>query len=231
VVYLILAAIAMQLYSETGGMMRKIFVSAAATATLCSLALSVTPALGFHEFLGDRTSSETATSNTTQTFQLGPEDWVECAKFEIKYTPEIKLSSKLKVKLANYTTCVYNHPSESLIVQKSSTLCNTVTLKSSALKETFTNEFAEGLASQECNLQFETTSCIVEIKEPAPQRLLTEFQWRNKDTIVGHYESLLLFRLEGMEYTIKTIKGTGCGSSGTNGEYNGSIPLDGEIIK
>jgi hypothetical protein len=208
-------------------MMRQLFASAAITAALCSLAISVAPALGY-EFHGDRTTMVTAVSHTTQIFQLGASDWVECTELEAKFTPELTGSPKLKLKLTYPpSTCVYNHPSESQIVSETHENCP-VALKSTALKKAFGKEFDEGLLSLECNLRFKTRAgCEIAIKEHITP-LLSEFEWRDEDTVSGDYESHLLFRLEKMEYT---VTGLGCGSSGTNGEYNGSIFLDGVIVE
>jgi hypothetical protein len=101
-----------------------------------------------------------------------------------------------------------------------------VVLRSEALGELFTNEFNEGFVSVECELHFKATSgCEAVIKDSTGP--LHEFEWRDKDITYGSYESLLIFRLEKLEYTV----GAGCGSSGTNGEYDGSISLDGVIVK
>jgi hypothetical protein len=45
--------------------------------------------------------------------------------------------------------------------------------------------------------------------------------------MTGHYESDLHFKLSNLAYK---IVGTGCGSSGSNGEYNGAMEVLPEII-
>jgi hypothetical protein len=204
-------------------MMRKIFIASAVAAVLCTPAISVSPALG-HEFYGDTPFVLTANSETTQTFQLGSSDWIECSKLELTDSPESGPSPKLLLKMEKYTTCIYNHPSVSELVKTSTSGC-ALTLKSSPLKETFPLvEFAEGTLGLECSLRFKTTNCEIKIKEHTP---LSEFGWENTDTVLGEYASVLFFRLKGMSYEVTT----GCGSNGTNGEYHGSIPLQGVIIK
>jgi hypothetical protein len=101
-----------------------------------------------------------------------------------------------------------------------------ILLESNVLEEISINEFAEGLARFNCTLKITTVgSCKIEIEEhTAPT---SEFAWTNTNTTTGHYESLLKFRLDKLEYTISP---SGCGSGGTNGEYDGSIPVEHVIV-
>lgn len=206
--------------------MRKIFVSAAVTAAICSLAISVTPALGLtHEFYGDTSSPTEATSSTAPVFQLGSSGWVECSKIKITADPTTVTEQKLKLKMEEFTTCSYNHNQTSDPVAVSPKC--PIVMKSTNLAEEFTNEFSEGRAKLECNLHFTDASkkCEIVMKEPAT--VVPEFAWRNTDTTFGHYESLLLLRLEKLTYTISSA----CGSNGTNGEIDYSIPIVGVIVK
>jgi hypothetical protein len=203
--------------------MKRIFVPVAVMAVLCSLAISVAPALG-HEFYGDLTSPTEATT-TAPVFQVGSSGAVECSKIKMEVFPQIGPEQKLKLKMEEFTGCFYNHnlKDETMTV---SPKCPIV-LKSTALAEEFTNEFSEGRAKLECNLHFKGKGvCEIILKEPAT--VLPEFAWRNTDTMSGHYESLLILRLEQLGYT---ITGSGCGSNGTNGEIDASVPVVGVIVK
>jgi hypothetical protein len=214
----------MQRFSEIGGIMRKIFVWAAVTASLCSLAISVTPAFG-HEFDSETASVITTKSNTAQIFWFGS-NWVECLTVEMEATPALGLSSRLKIKLKEYTGCVYNYSLKSHLVTVISPNC-VVELANAGLVEVSKNEFDGGLAKPECKFEIKTSACLILINKPTTT--LPEFEWENTNTTSGHLESLLTFRLEKLEYTI-----TGspeCGSSGTAGEYDGSIPIDDMIVK
>jgi hypothetical protein len=198
-------------------MMRKIFVSATATAALCSLAISVAPALGL-EFESEATFSETP-SSTAQVIQLGTSGWVECFKMTMTASPALGASTKLKAKLEKYTTCSYNHNEKGEPVTVSNCL---IVLESADLVELSEEEFAEGHAKLNCNLKITHIVGVCEIKIEEPTTALPEYAWTNINATLGHYESLIQFRLEKLKYT---ITGTGCGSSGINGEYEGSIPI------
>jgi hypothetical protein len=214
----------MQRFSEIGGIMGKIFVWAAVTASLCSLAISVTPAFG-HEFDSETVSLVTTKSNTAQIFWFGS-NWVECFTVEMEATPALGLSSRLKVKLKEYTGCVYNYSLKSHLVTFISPDC-VVELASAGLVEVSKNEFDGGFAKPECKFEIRTSVCEIVIKKPTTT--LPEFEWENTNTTPGRFESLLTFRLEKLEYTI-----TGpaeCGSNGTDGEYDGAVPVDDMIVK
>ncbi len=204
--------------------MRKTFVLAFATTALCSLAISAGPAFG-HEFDGE-TSSPT-TTKTAQIIQLGS-NWVECDELETTASPASGLSSRLKIKWEKFTGCSYNYGLAGHPVIEIHKKCS-VELTSTNLAEVFTNEFDEGRAKPECIFQIVTAKCKIVISEPTA--FLPEFEWRNTDLTSGHFESLLIFRLEKLSYTITEAEGAGCGSSGTNGEYDGSMPIKGVIVK
>jgi hypothetical protein len=103
-----------------------------------------------------------------------------------------------------------------------------ILLESEVLEEISVTEFAEGLARFDCEPKILTVGkCEIVIEEhPTP---LPRFAWTNTDTTSGHYESLLKFRLEKLKYTISGPLGCGDGS-GTNGEYDGSIPIEHVIV-
>ncbi len=205
--------------------MRKIFVSAVMTV-LCAPAISATPAVG-HEFYGDSPFALEAISNATQTFQLGSTDSLECSKLALTYSPALGASSKLALVVNSYGSagkCIFNHSSVSEGAMMGTTGCEFV-LGSSMLKERFANNFIDGTLGLECTIGFETTSCGGRILKNSS---LSEFGWENINTVLGLYDSELFFDLGGMHYE---IVGTGCGSSGTSGEYHGSIQLEGVIVK
>ncbi len=206
--------------------MRKLFVSAAVTAAISSLAISVTPALGLtHEFYGDTNTPTESFSSTAPVFQLGSSGWVECSKIKTAYDPSTTTEVKFKLKMEEFTTCSYNHNQTGDPVTVSPKC--PIVLQNTNLAEEFTNEFDEGRGKLDCNLHFVDASkkCEIIIKEPAT--VVPEFAWRNTDTTYGHYESLLLLRLEKLTYTISSA----CGSNGTNGEIDYSVPIVGEIVK
>lgn len=197
--------------------MRKIFVSATIMAALCSLAFSAAPALGL-EFESETSSPSETSSSTAQIIQLGTSGWVECLKMSMTASPELGASKKLKAKLEKYTTCSYNHNETAEVVSVSNCL---IVLESAALVELSEEEFAEGHVKLNCKLKIEHVGgCEIVIEEPTTAS--REYAWTNIDATLGRYESLLQFRLEKLKYT---IKGTGCGSNGSNGEYEGSIPI------
>jgi hypothetical protein len=217
-------AIFVRRFSEMGDMMRKIFVSATAMAVLCSSVISVAPALGL-EFESDSATATETTSSTAQVIPLGTSRWVECLKITMKTSQEPVVSPQLKVKIETYTTCSYSHNLKSEVTTPSPK-CPMV-LESAALVELSEVEFAEGLAKLHCELKFKHTGgCEIVIKEPTTA--LLEYAWTNTDTKFGNYESLLKLRLEKLQYTITGA--TGCAASGTNGEYDGSIPIDHVIV-
>ena len=74
-----------------------------------------------------------------------------------------------------------------------------------------------------------TAKCKIVISEATA--FLAQSKWRNTDLTSGHFESLLIFRLEKLSYTITEAEGAGCGAGGTNGEYDGSMPIKGVIVK
>lgn len=206
--------------------MRKIFVSATAAVALCSLVISVAPALGL-EFEGEATYSRTS-STTAQIIHLGPSRWVECAKMKATAYPEIGPFTELPMALEEYTMCTYNRELASEIVKPPSTSCG-IMLESADLVELVEEEFGEGRATFGCDLVFKNASgCKVEIEKPGGVAE-PEYVWTNLDGESGHYESLIQLKLKNLEYKIKAVSGGVCKSSivgtSTNGEYDGSIPV------
>jgi hypothetical protein len=222
-------AIFVRRFSEMGDMMRKIFVSATVAAVLCSLAISVAPALGL-EFEGEATYSRTS-STTAQIVHLGTylgnPRWVECAKMKTTAYPDVGPFTELEMTLEEYTTCSYNRELASEIV-KPSMSCG-ITLESADLVELAEEEFGEGRAKFSCHLEFKNASgCKVEV-EKSGGVAQPEYVWTNLDGESGHYESLIQLKLKNLEYRIKAVTGGVCKSSiigtSTNGEYDGSIPV------
>jgi hypothetical protein len=203
--------------------MRKAFISVAVLAALGASAISSATALG-HEFFGDSPFALEATSSATQIFQLGSSDSLECGKLALTYSPSSGALPNLALTIKSYEKCIFNHPFVSEKATLSTSGCEWV-LKSFPLKEVSTKVFNEGAANLECTLVFTTTHCQVKILK---RTLLSEFQWENLNTVFGSYKSELLFQLTSVGYE---ITGTGCTSSGSGGEYRGSIPLPGVIIK
>jgi hypothetical protein len=212
-------AIFVRRINEIGDMMRKLFVSATVMAALCSLTISVAPALGL-EFEGETGSSKTK-STTAQIIRLGTSGWVECLKMTMKASPKVGASTKLPVTLEEPTTCSYNHN----LIDESVTFSScTIALESADLVELTEEEFGEGRAKF-CTLYVEPVGgTICEIEITAPTTALPEYAWTNLDGTPGHYESLIHFKIENLKYT---ITGTGCktNGSGSNGKYEGSIPI------
>lgn len=207
--------------------MRKLFVSAMAMAALCSLAISVAPALGL-EFEGEVGLSITK-STTAQIIQLGTylgnSRWVECFKVEMKASVKAGASTKLATTLEEYETCIYNRELKSEIVETGGA-CS-ITLESTDLVELTEEEFGEGRAKF-CKLEFASASgkgCEITIE--GSTTAVPEYVWKNLDGTPKHYESLIQLKLKNLKYTIANLGGTTCKSSGTgsNGEYEGSIPI------
>jgi len=201
--------------------MRKIFVSATVAAALCSLAISVAPALGL-EFEGEATYSKTK-STTKQTIQLSS-GWVECEKIEMTTEPTVGAFTELEVQLEKYTTCTYHHK---LVAESVSTVgCTPITLQSADLEEKSEEVFYKGRLTF-CTLKFKGNGCLVEIWGPRATAL-PEYEWVNLNGTPKHYESLIKFRIEKLEYEVTKIGGAACNSTGTkgsDGEYEGSIPI------
>jgi lysophospholipase L1-like esterase len=174
------------------------------------------------EFDGDSSSLE-ATSTTTQTFQLGSSDWIECGKLTLKHrSPSASTSLALTVK--SYGGCIFNHPSVSeKATPTASSLCEWL-LKTFGLTEMRANYFSNGGVDFDCTLSFTTSHCEVKL---LPHSFLTEFQWEDVDTTFGSYESELSFDVTHIPYE---VTGTGCTTSGSNGEYKGSIPVNGVTV-
>jgi hypothetical protein len=206
-------------------MMRKIFVSATVAAALCSLAISATPALGL-EFESEGTYSKTS-STTEQTIQLGTSGWLECAKMEMKTTDlTVGALTELEVQLEKYTTCSYHNKLE---VESVSGTTACITLESADLEEQVEEKFDKGRLTFGCTLKFKNvsgTGCQVEIF-PA-RAALPEYEWINLDGTPKHYESLIHFKIETLEYAVKKIGSAACkgaGATGSDAEYDGSIPI------
>jgi hypothetical protein len=204
--------------------MRKILVSATVMATLCSLAISVAPALGL-EFEGEGTYSR-AKSTAAQIIHLGTylgnPRWVECSNVTTTAIPKVGAFTKLNATLEEYPTCSYNRElaSESI---KATDEC-TIALESADLVELAEEEFGAGRAKFTCVLEFESSHCKIEIEKPGAAQ--PEYVWKNLDGTLGHYESLVQLKLKNLEYKIEPSKpGAVCKSSGSgsNGEYDGSI--------
>lgn len=193
------------------------FVALSVVIGLCSLTIPAAPTLGF-EFESETSSPSTTTSSTAQVIQLGASGWVECLKMEMTASPTAGALTKLKVKLEKYTTCSYSHNMKSEIVTVSNCLA---VVESAALVELSEVEFAEGRAKLNCKIKIEHPGgCLITIEEPTTA--LPEYAWEDINSTAGHWESLIKFRLENLKYTISS----GCGTSGTNGEYLGSVPID-----
>lgn len=208
--------------------MRRIFVSATAMAALCSLVVSVAPALGL-EFEGEATYSKRP-STTAQIIHLGTSRWVECAKMEMTASPKVGAFTKLPISLEDYAMCTYNREMVSEVVEPISLSCG-ITLESADLVELTEEEFGEGRAKFGCTLEFQSTShsggCKVEVYKPGAAQ--PEFTWVNLDGESGHYDSLIELKLKNLEYNIEPSKaGAVCKSSttGSNGEYDGSAPVE-----
>jgi hypothetical protein len=222
-------AIFVRRFNRIGDMMRKIFVSATVMTALCSLAISVTPALGL-EFEGEAGSSKT-NSTTAQIIHLGTSSrWVECSKVTMKASVKAGAFTKLTTTLEEYKGCSYNREMVSESVETTATC--TIVLESADLVELVEEEFGEGRAKFGCTLEFEGTShngCTVEI-EGSGGVAEPEYVWTNLDGESGHYESLIQLKLKNLDYRIIPSKaGAVCKSSivgtSTNGEYDGSIPI------
>jgi hypothetical protein len=208
-----------------GDMMRRIFVPAMIAVALCSLTIAVAPALGQDsEFSSETSLASETTSSTAQVIRLGTSGWVECLKIKLKASPTLGVSTTLKVKVESYTTCSYSHSLKSEAITTIEPKCPIV-LESEFLEELSVTEFGEGLAKFHCELKITgAAGCKIVVKEPATA--LPEFAWTNTNTTSGHYESLLKLRLEKLGYTISS----GCGSNGTNGEYDVSVPIEHVIV-
>jgi lysophospholipase L1-like esterase len=185
-----------------------------------------------HAFYGDSSSTLEATSNSTQTFQLGSSDWMECGKLTLKYTPPSSTATSLPLAIKSYGECIFNHPS----VSERATLLSTSgcewILASLGLQEASFVSFREGSVDLTCTLTFSTSKCQVNVLKHSP---LTEFRWENIEIIERAgivpgplYESELSFHLTQMPYE---VTGTGCATTGSNGEYHGSIYLQGVAVK
>jgi hypothetical protein len=207
-------------------MMRKIFVAATVTAALCSLAISVAPALGL-EFEGEGTFSETSSSTAPTIFLgSGSAGRVECSKMTMKATLKVGAFTKLHGSLEKYTTCKYIHglANEPVSVQ---TLACAITLESADLVELAEEEFGEGRVKF-CQLEIENVSggCFVEIG--GTTAALPEYEWLNLNGTLGRYESLIHFTIGGLEYKVTKVGSAACktaGDSGSDGKYEGSIPI------
>lgn len=223
-------AIFVRQFSEMGDMMRKIFVSATVMAALCSLAISVAPALGL-EFESEATYSKTS-STTKQTIQLGAFGWVECTKMEMTTEPKVGVFTTLEVQLEKYTTCSYHHGVADEPVSGPK-LCAPIKLESTDLEELTEEEFDKGRLKFGCTLEFEKVGggCRVEIW--GPHSALPEYEWINLDGTPKHYASLIRFKIENLEYEITKVGSAACTSAvntGSDGDYVGSIPISYVIV-
>ena len=175
-----------------------------------------------HQFYGDSPFVLETTSHTTQIFQLGTGSWVECNKLTLYVSAPAK-ATNLGLPVKSYGECIFNH-FISEIATSSSGSCEWL-LKSFGVVSFLAGIFKKGPVDFNCTLSFTTSSCHVTIPL---QTQLKEYQWTNLNTVYGSYESELTFDVTHMSYE---ISGFGCGAPGTNGEYRGSIPLPGAIMK
>jgi lysophospholipase L1-like esterase len=177
-----------------------------------------------HAFLGDSPFALEATSSTTQTFQLGSSDSLECGKLTLRYSQPSSAATNLGLIIKSYGECIFNHPFVSERATLLTSSCEWV-LKDLGLQEVSTNDFKEGGVNLGCTLNFTTSKCQINILQRSS---LAEFQWENVDTASGSYESELSFHLSRMPYEVTP---TACSATGSNGEYDGSILLQGVIVK
>jgi hypothetical protein len=209
-------------------MMRKIFVSATVTAALCSLAISVAPAVGleFETETGESTTKSNTTPTPTIFLGTGSAGRVECSKMTMKASLKAGASTKIHASLSEFTTCKYLHGLANESVSLSTAACG-ITLESADLVETAEEEFADGRAKF-CELEFEpvgASGCEVDIKPSGAQ---PEYEWLNLNGTLGHYESLVHFAIGGLEYEVKKPGSAACktaGDSGIDGKYESSIPI------
>jgi hypothetical protein len=189
-----------------------------------AMATWASPAVA-HEFFGDSPFRLAGLSNVAQEFQLGSSDSLKCEKLEVEYSPASH-STQLALAIVKYEECKYTHSGTVESVGVGVNGCEYL-LKSTSLIETSANNFDEGTLGIECSavLAFETAHCGIQFPAQSP---LSEFRWKNTNTASGLYASELFFRLSHITYK---IIGTGCGSSGTNGEYHGTVELGGVIVK
>jgi hypothetical protein len=62
----------------------------------------------------------------------------------------------------------------------------------------------------------------------APHSALSEFEWKNLNGEPKHYESLIHFKIAGMNYAVKKIGSAACKAANnmeTDAEYDGEIPI------
>jgi hypothetical protein len=222
------AAVQAKWETKMGDIMRQTFVlaTAMATAALCSLAISAVPALGFEfEFDSETSSSSVTTSSTALVIQLGTSGSVECSSIKLKASPVLGVSATLKARIEEPSvTCIYNDNAKlvSEQIEKFEPKCP-IFLESEKLEELSATDFNEGLAELNCTLKIKTKGCNLTVGPTSPSR---EYEWGDTDLTLGHYESLLTLELKKVKYTISS----GCGSSGTSGEFNVSIPIEHVII-
>jgi hypothetical protein len=97
-------------------------------------------------------------------------------------------------------------------------------LESEKLEELSATLFNEGLAELNCTLKITTKAgCKITV---GPTSAVREYEWENTDLTTGDHESLLTLELKHVKYTISS----GCGSNGTSGEFDVSIPIKQVIV-
>jgi hypothetical protein len=189
-----------------------------------ALTLSVAPASA-HEFHSEAVFVFKVLSTREQTFTFGSSGHITCTKLELEPTTTATKATKLTLAIDKYEKCTYSHGTEA--AEEVGSGCSYV-LKSALLNESQPHDFIEGTLALECSkeLSFKTPNCTIGI--PGGQSPLSAYTWVDEDTEVGHYESEVTFNLNSITYT---IAGTGCGSSGANGTYKGSVELTKFIVE
>jgi hypothetical protein len=203
-------------------------ISISIVSVVIALTLSAASA-GAFEFHNEARFVTIDPTSYTQTFDVGSSNHVACKKLELEPQTATEKTTKLTLAIVKYGECKYTHSgtAEAATVEAGGSGC-AYALKSLHLKEVPPSGFTEGELLFECptasEIRFTTSKCVVGIA--GGQGPLLEYTWENLDITAGHYMSEADFRLKAIEYV---ISGTGCGSSGSNGEYVGAVVLS-EII-
>ncbi|HEV3048379.1 MAG TPA: hypothetical protein VGY13_13585 [Solirubrobacteraceae bacterium] len=181
--------------------------------------LALAPQALAHEFDGSTASAQTAHSASME-FIIGA-GAVKCRNTEVEYTPSVGLFPKLTITIIKLEKCKLNGGE----VGAGPNGCQ-FELSSSGLIEPNPGFFQDGSLGFKCSsaLGLETTHCGITIGSQTP---LSLYEWENLPA-ASPSEGELTFRLSGIRYT---VTGTGCGTSGSNGEYRGAIVLPHVIIR
>jgi hypothetical protein len=192
-------------------------------SAVLALTLSVAVASA-DEFHSEAVFTFKVISKREQKFEFGSSGNITCVKLELEPSTTSTKASKLTLAIDKYSECKYTHGSET--AEEVGSGCSYV-LKSARLKELHPNFFTEGTLALECSkeLSFQTPNCTIKI--PGGQSALSEFTWLNENTVAGEFESEVEFKLNSITYS---IAGTGCGASGSNGKYKGSVELTKFIV-